>query len=150
MTDELSSIEKALTYAELTEQSEIVVNGDQEKHDKLLAYQKKLNGIPSSKLIDIQLNLESQIPYFTFCKDENIKRYFSQFDLPFASIDDLELFSYALSQELSGRGQNERRVTHLVRQRDLSKKLQGVSSRISLVDQSISNFEELHLSDNLR
>lgn len=100
MVDDTSALERSMGSADFCsptsiEPRSLASDAFREKHLSLL------DRIRSpEKLVDLQLKLSEEEPYFALCTDEAIAAYFSKWGIPISTKRELELFGLAIDERI--------------------------------------------------
>lgn len=106
-------------------------------------FQGVLAGINPERIIDLQIRLDEDLPYFQISSDESIRDYFSRFGVPITNKRDLELFSSALSERVSSLDKENEKVRTNLEGLAYRKQLHDLPRVLKSLDQTLSNFNAL-------
>lgn len=138
-----NGLEKALMSPVFTEGG-IEMNPELEENQKISEFGKLLSQIDSpERIIELQLKLDEQFPYFQISPEEAIRDYFSNFGIPISNKRDLELFSFALAQRVDELDRSDEKVGSALKQRDYRIQLQTLPRILSDLERTVSDFEVL-------
>jgi hypothetical protein len=142
-----NDIVTALTYAapgpDESGEALIRVSPDLELARKNEDYAKRLEGVDTQSLIDLQFKFSDNLPYLKLCSDERIREYFAQWNLPIESRTDLELFSQTLAERITTLARDDSGARRYVKQREYGAQLAKLPQEISDFSKEISDFKFL-------
>lgn len=122
----------------------VIINTSVGEDEKIGGYMELLNHIESpERLIELQLKLESDLPYFEISSDDSIRNYFSHFGVQISNKRDLRLFSYTLAQKISGLDREDEQTKPILRQLDYRRSLQNLPKSLSKLETILSDFGSL-------
>lgn len=122
----------------------VTVNPSVEENQKISRYMGLLDQIEfPERLMELQLKLESDIPYFEISSDGSIREYFSNFGVLIENKRDLRLFSYALASKISALDRKDKRVGPALKKLDYRRNLQNLPKSLSKLETIVSDFGSL-------
>ncbi len=143
MTPE-NNLERALVSARFGPEG-IVVNPKTEEEQKVLQYEGVLSQIESpERLIELQLRLEEDLPYFQISSDESIRDYFTRFGVQITDKRDLQLFSYALANQIDSLDKTDERVGPSLENLSYRRQLHQFPKVLSDLEKTVSDFSSLN------
>lgn len=137
-----NDLEKALTYTHFSPGG-VEVSSQLEMDQKSSGYSGLLTQISPERIVELQLRLDEDIPYFQISSDESIGIYFARFGIPISSRADLELFSSALAQRIDSLDKKDEKVGSALEHLGYIRQLHQLPQALSKLEKSVSNFEQL-------
>ncbi len=133
-------LEMAVQYAEVGD-GIIQVSPKLGMEQREAEYRQLLTKIPSSeRLVELQIRLENDLPYFLLCDDAAIEAYFSRWHVPIQSRADLDLFAQTLSAEVMRQADGSAETRNYVAQRDYQRELRGLPTVLNQLEQVANQF----------
>lgn len=143
MTPPNSGIERALHYAIVNDHS-IETSSKLDDDLKKEQYEKLLDQIDSpQKVVELQLRLEEDKPYFQLFDDGAIASYFSRWNVPITTKRDLDLFSDTLAEKVMALAPYNEKVRAQVEQQQYIKQLKGLPAALASLEQAVSEYDTL-------
>ncbi|MBI4983235.1 hypothetical protein HZC32_01150 [Candidatus Woesearchaeota archaeon] len=143
MINDKTSIEQAVLYVS-NGKEELKVSPRLELDQKEQQLHKIVKEIPDvNRAVELQDRLLEDMPYYHLYDDQQIKNYFSRWNLPIFSQEDLKLFSQVLSERILELAQSDAIAKNYLQEAEYREQLRKLPSVASQLEISLSGFDAL-------
>ena len=144
MTAPRTDIERAFAYAEHHPQNGLTVSPQLAQDQKVVQYQRIVLQLKDTgALINLQIQLDQDLPYFALCSDENLQAYFGRWKLPIESKADLQLFSEVLSERIREAATSDSTAQQYLQQKEYQTQLRELPQAVSQLESTIKEYDVL-------
>lgn len=128
--------EKALV--EIVEEGQDANSLTKETYSNILS---KLND--PSELVDLQMQLEREMPYLKLCTDEQIRLYFEKFGLPLYTKEEVVAFTKNISERIYQLAGSNKKLAKYAEMKERVDKIERIESNARKIDNNIERVRDL-------